>query len=50
MEYIKPTYEVEAVETNDIIMISLGDGVVLTEKNETSAEVSASLYSILGLR
>ena len=50
MNYIKPTYNKENVETNDIMLVSLGDGVTLTETAEGNAKVSASVLDVLGLR
>lgn len=49
MKYIKPTYKNETVETKDIVLASLGEGVSLVEKDESSAQVSASVLDILGL-
>ena len=50
MNYIKPTYNKEIVETNDIMLVSLGEGVTLTETAEGNAKVSASVLDVLGLR
>ncbi len=50
MKYINPTYKREEIETSDIILVSLGDGATLTEKDEKTAQVSISANSILGLR
>ena len=53
MRYIKPSFEKEAVETEDIILASvvdLGNGVTLTETAEGNAKVSASVFDVLGLR
>jgi len=50
MKYIKPTYKKEEIETSDIILMSLGKGVTLTEKDENTAQVGASVLDILGLR
>ena len=48
MKYIKPTYEKEVVESNDIILIS--GGATVKEINESTANVSASILDVLGLR
>lgn len=40
----------ESVETEDILLISLGNGVSLTETAEGNANVSASVLDVLGLR
>ena len=50
MNYIKPTYNNEIVESNDIMLVSLGDGITLTETAEGNAKVSASVLDVLGLR
>ena len=50
MKYIKPVCETERVETEDIMLVSLGDGVTLTETAEGNAKVSASVLDVLGLR
>ena len=53
MRYIKPNYENEIVNTNDIILASvvdLGNGATLTEIAEGTAQVGASVLDILGLR
>jgi hypothetical protein len=50
MNYIRPTYDVQTVETSDIMLVSLGDGVTLTETAEGNAKVSASVLDVLGLR
>ncbi len=50
MKYINPTYKREEIETSDIILVSLGNGVTLTEKDENTAQVGASALDILGLR
>ena len=50
MRYIKPNYETEVIETSDIMLVSLGDGVTLTETAEGNANVSASVLDVLGLR
>ena len=50
MKYIKPTYNNEIVESNDIMLVSLGDGITLTETAEGNAMVSASVLDVLGLR
>ena len=50
MKYINPTYNKEIVETNDIMTVSLGDGVTLTETADGNAKVSASVLDVLGLR
>ena len=52
MNYIKPTYKNEAIESSDVILvsISLGGGVTLTEKGEGSAQVEVNANDILGLR
>ena len=50
MNYIRPTYDVQIVETSDIMLVSLGDGVILTETAEGNAKVSASVLDVLGLR
>ena len=51
MKYTKPVYETEKIETEeDIMTLSLGDGVTLTETAEGNAKVSASVLDVLGLR
>ena len=50
MKYTKPPYNMESVETEDILLISLGNGVSLTETAEGNANVSASVLDVLGLR
>ena len=50
MKYTKPVYEKERVETQDIMTLSLGNGVSLTETAEGNAQVSSSVLDILGLR
>ena len=50
MKYTTPIYEKEAVETEDILTLSLGNGVSLTETAEGGANVSASVLDVLGLR
>ena len=50
MKYIKPTYKNESLETEDIMTLSLGNGVSLTETAEGNAQVSASVLDVLGLR
>ncbi len=55
MKYIKPSYEKEAVETNDIMLASsgivdLGNGVTLTPTANGNAQVGASALDVLGLR
>ena len=50
MRYTKPVYEKETVETEDIMLLSLGNGVSLTETAEGNAQVSASVLDVLGLR
>ena len=50
MNYIRPTYDVQIVETNDIMLVSLGDGITLTETADGNAKVSASVLDVLGLR
>ena len=50
MNYIKPTYNKEIVETSDVMLVSLGDGITLTETAEGNAKVSASVLDVLGLR
>ena len=50
MKYSNPVYEKETVETNDIMLLSLGNGVSLTETAEGNAQVSASVLDVLGLR
>lgn len=50
--YKKPNYEIEAVDTADIILVSidLGNGAILTQIDESTAQVGASVNDILGLR
>lgn len=48
MKYIKPTYEKEKVESNDIILTS--GGATIKKINESAAIVSASILDVLGLR
>ena len=52
MRYIKPNYETEVIEASDIILasIDLGNGVILTQIDESTAQVGASVNDILGLR
>jgi hypothetical protein len=50
MKYITPTYNKETIETEDIMTLSLGGGVSLTETAEGNAQVSASALDVLGLR
>ena len=53
MKYIKPNYETEIVNANDIILTSvvdLGNGATLTETAEGTAQVGASALDVLGLR
>ena len=50
MNYIRPTYDVQIVETIDIMTLSLGNGVSLTETAEGNAQVSSSVLDVLGLR
>ena len=52
MRYIKPNYEKEVIEANDIILasIDLGNGATLTQIDESTAQVGASVNDILGLR
>ena len=50
MKYTAPTYKKETIETNDIILESLGGGATLTEKDASTAQVGASVLDILGLR
>ena len=50
MRYIKPSFEKEAVETEDIILASvvdLGNGATLTQINEGAAQVGASALDVL---
>lgn len=48
MKYIKPTYEKEKFESNDIILTS--GGATIKEINESTASVSASILDVLGLK
>ena len=50
MKYIKPNYSREFVETQDIMSISLGNNVSLTETADGNAQVSSSVLDVLGLR
>ena len=52
MKYIKPTYKNEALDTGDIILASLGaqPSASLTEVNSSTAQLSASVLDVLGLR
>ena len=52
MKYIKPTYKNEALETEDIVLASvqLEGGATLTQIDESTAQVGASAFDILGLR
>ena len=52
MRYIKPNYEAEIIDANDIILasIDLGNGATLTQIDESTAQVGASVNDILGLR
>ena len=50
MKYTKPSYQIEELETNDIILIS-GESegeATIKEVSSTQAQVSTSLKSILG--
>ena len=49
MMYTKPNYEKEIIDTNDIILASLGEGATLTELDSNNAQVGASVLDILGL-
>ena len=52
MKYIMPHYEKETVEATDIVLTSIdfGNGATLKEKDENTAQVSASAFDVLGLR
>ena len=50
MKYTKPIYQKDAVKTDDIMTLSLGNGVSLKETSEGNAQVSSSVLDILGLR
>ena len=52
MRYIKPNYETEVIEASDIILasIDLGNGAILTQIDDSTAQVGASVNDILGLR
>ena len=52
MKYTKPNYEMELVDASDIILasIDLGNGAILTQIDESTAQVGASVNDILGLR
>ena len=50
MKYTSPEYKKEIIETSDVMTVSLGDGITLTETAEGNAKVSASVLDILGLR
>ncbi len=54
MKYVSPKYLNEAIESNDIILLSsvvdLGNGAKLTQVDESHAKVGASALDILGLR
>ena len=52
MRYIKPNYDKEVIEASDIILasIDLGNGAILTQIDESTAQVGASVNDILGLR
>ena len=52
MKYTKLNYDKEVIEANDIILasIELGNGAILTQIDESTAQVGASVNDILGLR
>ena len=57
MKYLKPTYEKEMVETIDILLesvqsgiVDFGNGAILTQVSQDSAQVGASAFDVLGLR
>lgn len=56
MNYIKPSYEQEMIETVNVLMASfdgvvdLGNGATLTETSDGGAQVGASALDVLGLR
>lgn len=51
MKYIKPTYQNEKLETNDIILVSPDIGTIVSEgKDSTSGVVSTDMSYILGFR
>lgn len=54
IEYVKPTYEKEGVETSDVILASLGINHVgvgtLGNITGAKAEVSASFEDLFGTR
>ena len=50
MKYTVPTYNKETIETEDIMTLSLGNGISLTETAEGNAQVSSSVLDVLGLR
>ena len=52
MKYVKPNYEAEIIKAEDIILVSidLGNGAILTQIDESTAQVGASVNDILGLR
>ena len=47
-KYTSPQYEKQELELNDVILTSLG--ATITEISKSEAKVSASVYSILGIR
>ena len=50
MKYTKPSYEIQSIETRDIILVSAigSNEVTVNEVSSTQAQVSTSLKSILG--
>ena len=51
MKYTKPSYEIESLQTNEVILPSVINGTSLvTGDNPASAQVSTDMSFILGFR
>ena len=55
MKYTKPLYEIEKITTSDIVLTSsgavdLGNGASLTQVDSNTANVSVSIFDVLGRR
>ena len=48
MKYTKPTYEKEIINSCDIVLSSSSGGTTITDIGDGNANVSASLFDILG--
>ena len=49
-KYVRPLYDTECIEANDIILSSKNSSVIIEEVSETGAEVSVSALDVLGMR